>query len=142
MEHMLFSRLSLVLLLVVSGMFVCSLLIINAQMVEDPKIEISSPDPDQEVDAGILTIYGTSSDNALRPCHVSVVLNELWPYRNVTATGPEGSSDYSKWKFTFDPYYTMIEEGQNEIAAKIVCTQNDDTNSTAINKLYVTAQKA
>ena len=141
MEHMLFSGSSLVLLLIVSGMFVCSLIIINAQMMEDPKIEISSPKSDQEVEAGSLTIYGTSSDNALRPCHVSVVLNEVWPYRNVTATGPEGNDDYSKWKFTFDPYYKMIEEGQNEIAAKIVCVQNDDTNSTAINKLYVTAQK-
>jgi hypothetical protein len=142
MEHMLFSGPSLVVLIIVSGMFVCSLLIINAQMMEDPKITISFPDPDQEVEAGILTVYGTSSDNALRPCQVSVLLNEVWPYQNVTATGPEGNDDYSKWTFALDPYYTMIKEGQNEIAAKIVCILNDDTNSTAINKLNVTTQKA
>ena len=142
MEHMLFSRPSLVLLLIVSAMFVCSLLVINAQMMEDPKVTISFPDPNQEVEAGALTIFGSSSDNALRPCQVSVLLNEVWPYQNVTPTGPEGNSDYSKWKFTFDPYYTMIEEGQNEIAAKIVCIQNDDTNSSAFHKLGVTTQKA
>lgn len=142
MVYMLFGGPSLALLLIVGGMFVCSLLIINAQMMEDPKVTISFPDPDQEVEAGTLAIYGTSSDNALRPCHVSVILNEVRPYQNVTATGPEGNSDYSKWKFTFDPYYTMIEEGQNEIAAKIVCIQNDDTNSTAFHKLNVKSQKA
>ena len=110
--------------------------------IEKPEINITFPDPDQQVPIGRLAIYGTSSDNASNTCQVSALLNLQRPYQNVTASGPQGIHDYSKWKFTFDPYYTMIEEGQNEIAAKIVCIQNDDTNSSAFHKLSVTTQKA
>jgi hypothetical protein len=137
--YMSFSRPSMLLLIIVFGMFISSLLIINAQMIEEPHVNISYPDPGQKVKAGSLTIYGTSSDNALRPCYVSALLNDERPYQNVTANGPEGADDYSKWTFTFDPYYALIEEGQNEMVSKIVCLQNDDTNSTAFNKLEVTS---
>ena len=125
---------SVALLIIVFGMFISSLLIINAQMIEKPVVTITFPDPNQKVKPGTLTVYGTSSDNAL--------LNEERPYQNVTATGPEGKDDYSKWTFTFDPYYTIIEAGQNEIVSRISCTQDDGTNSTSFNKINVTAPQA
>jgi hypothetical protein len=133
---------SLALLIIVFGMFISSLLIINAQMIEKPVVTVTFPDPNQKVKPGTLTIYGTSSDNALRPCYVTALLNEERPYQNVTATGPEGKDDYSKWTFTFDPYYTLIEPGQNEIVSRISCTQADGTNSTSFNKINVTAAQA
>jgi hypothetical protein len=133
---------SLALLIIVFGMFISSLLIINAQMIEKPVVTVTFPDPNQKVKTGTLTIYGTSSDNALRPCFVTALLNEERPYQNVTATGPEGKDDYSKWTFTFDPYYTLIEPGQNEIVSRISCTQADGTNSTSFNKINVTAAQA
>ena len=40
------------------------------------------------------------------------------PYRPVTASGPSGSGDYSKWSFTLAPNYTAVKAGQNKITAK------------------------
>jgi hypothetical protein len=85
-----------------------------------------------------LKIYGISSDSYSTPCQVFVLINDERPYQNATATGPEGEDDYSKWTFTFDPYYSLIRDGSNEIVSKIVCQYNDGTNATAYNKIYVT----
>ena len=58
------------------------------------------------------------------------------PYQNMTASGPQGIHDYSKWKFTFDPYYGNIREGDNEIVTKIICV-NGNNNATSYDRLYV-----
>jgi hypothetical protein len=83
-------------------------------------------------------MYGTSSDNATTRCIVSALLNDERPYQNVTATGPTSNDDYSKWTFTFDPYYTLIKQGSNELVARIICEDDGGTNSTAFNKMNVT----
>jgi len=104
--------------------------------VEKPEINITFPDHDQQVPIGKLAIYGTSSDNANTTCQVSALLNLKRPYQNVTASGPQGIHDYSKWKFTFDPYYGIIREGDNEIVTRIVCV-NGNNNATSYDRLYL-----
>lgn len=104
----------------------------------EPEVVITYPDENQTLPTGTLAIFGTSSDNAKTRCTVSALLNDERPYQNVTASGPASGDDYSKWTFTFDPYYTLIKEGQNEIVSKIVCDNDGGTNSTAFNKLNVT----
>ena len=99
---------------------------------------ITYPDENQTLPTGTLAIFGTSSDNAKTRCTVSALLNDERPYQNVTASGPASGDDYSKWTFTFDPYYTLIKEGQNEIVSKIVCENNGGANSTAFNNVNVT----
>jgi hypothetical protein len=116
-----------------SGLFY----IIYAQTaIEKPEINITFPDPDQQVPIGKLAIYGTSSDNASTKCQVSALLNLQRPYQNVTASGPQGIHDYSKWKFTFDPYYGIIREGDNEIVTRIVCVKGNN-NATSYDRLYL-----
>jgi hypothetical protein len=47
-----------------------------------------------------LVISGTSAGNtnvASINCQVSVNVNGIKPYQRATATGPNGSDDYSKW---------------------------------------------
>jgi hypothetical protein len=103
-----------------------------------PEVTITYPDANQTIPTGTLAMFGTSSDNATGRCLVSALLNDERPYQNVTATGPASKDDYSKWTFTFDPYYTLVKPGQNEIVAKIVCLNDGDSNSTAFNKMNVT----
>jgi hypothetical protein len=103
-----------------------------------PEVTITYPDANQTLPTGTLAMFGTSSDNATARCLVSALLNDERPYQNVTATGPASKDDYSKWTFTFDPYYTLVKPGQNEIVAKIVCLNDGDSNSTAFNKMNVT----
>ncbi len=93
-------------------------LFVDAQKDQKPQVKITYPETDQHIPSGRLTIYGTSSDSHLTFCQVFVLLNDEKPYQNATATGREGKDDYSKWTFTFDPYYSLIREGTNELVSK------------------------
>src|SRR5215210_194988 len=118
---------------------------IHAQMVERLKVTITYPDVKEEVPVGNLTIYGTSSDDAVRSCHILILLNDDKPYQSALATGPEGKDDYSRWTFTFDPYSSLIKQGENEIVSKIVCIQqgvaNSNNLSASYNKINVTGSR-
>jgi hypothetical protein len=94
----------------------------------------------QNIPSGKLKMYGISSDNHATVCQVHALLNDQKPYQNTTATGPEGKDDYSKWTYTFDPYYSLVRNGTNQLVSKIVCHYNDGTNSTAYNKINVTGR--
>jgi hypothetical protein len=112
-------------------------LLVNAQ-VQKPEVKITSPDMQQTIPSGQLKMYGISSDNNATLCQVHVLLNDQKPYQNATATGPEGEDDYSKWTYTFDPYYSLVRNGTNQLVSKIVCHYNEGTNATAYNKINVT----
>lgn len=84
-------------------------------------VRITSPNRDQQVPIGILTISGISKDNATSDCHVNVIVNHVKPYQNTSAAGPSGPNDYSNWTFSLTPRYTTIKQGQNEITAKFFC---------------------
>ena len=73
-----------------------------------------------------LIISGTSIDNATSDCQVSVIINNVRPYQNATAIGPNGNNDYSKWNFKLTSHYTMIKEGINKITAKFLCNGNPE----------------
>jgi hypothetical protein len=141
--------LALILLILFVGVISLSLSphtsVLRAQMIERPKVTITNPDADQEVPVGNLTIYGTSSDDALRSCKILILLNDDKPYQDASARGPEGRDDYSKWTFTFDLYSSLIKHGQNEIVSKIVCIQQGVTNSNnpsvSHNKINVTGSR-
>lgn len=141
-------RVSIVLMLIFGSIFLLSTLSPSSMFLlseaqtsppsTEPEVVITYPDENQTLPTGTLAIFGTSSDNAETRCTVSALLNDERPYQNVTASGPATGDDYSKWTFTFDPYYTLIKEGPNEIVSKIVCENDGGTNSTAFNKLNVT----
>jgi hypothetical protein len=116
------------------------ILFVDAQKDQKSQVKITYPEADQHIPSGKLTIYGTSSDSHLTLCQVFVLLNDERPYQNATATGREGKDDYSKWTFTFDPYYSLIREGANELVSKVTCHYNDGTNSSSYNKISVTGE--
>jgi hypothetical protein len=93
-----------------------------------PTIQITSPQDDQQVPPGELTIQGISSDNEEAECQVFADVNDITPMRNVTAVGSSGQdNDFSKWTFTYTQNYQLIKPGENELTAKITCL--DDENS-------------
>src|SRR5919198_1176362 len=95
-------------------------------------VKITSPTASQSVPigAGELKISGTSTINNNNPsssignCYVSVIVNNIKPYQNATAAGPNGINDYSKWIYTLSPQYTIIKEGENKITGKLSCLNN------------------
>jgi len=68
-----------------------------------------------------LIISGQSSDNNLKNCSVSVIVNNVKPYQNAVAKGAGGPTDFSEWEFVLHNNYTQIIEGENKITSKLLC---------------------
>jgi hypothetical protein len=80
------------------------------------------------VPVGELTIHGTASYNAtISDCTVYADWNDLQPMQKVLPAGPNYTdfgrkdNDYSKWIFTYTDKYHLINEGANELTAKLSC---------------------
>jgi hypothetical protein len=79
----------------------------------------------QQVPTGTtLKISGTSRDNTTFDCHVNVIVNDVKPYQNASATGTNGPNDYSNWTFNLTSKYTLVKDGENKITAKFSCNPN------------------
>lgn len=98
-------------------------------------VKITSPATGQEVSVinnnssnnnnNNLTISGTSTDDALTDCQVSVIVNNVKPYQSTVANSSGEKDDYSRWTFLLDSSYASINEGpNNKITAKILCPPN------------------
>ena len=87
---------------------------------QQPNVKITSVNNGENVPVGKLTISGTSSGTPGTNCHVYADWSDKSPYQLVKATGPGGSKDYSKWKFTYTSKYHLITEGKtNNLTGKI-----------------------
>lgn len=72
-----------------------------------------------------VSISGTSSDDNVNTCRISVQLNDrLLLNQRVMATGPGGFGDYSQWSFTASPGMEYLREGRNAVTVKISCPGN------------------
>ena len=92
-----------------------------------PTIQITSPQDGQQVPPGELAIQGISSDDEETDCQVYADVNDITPMRNVTASGPsEEDNDFSQWTFTYTQDYQLIKQGENELTAKITCSDDGE----------------
>jgi len=103
-------------------------------------VKITSPVKGQNVPVGNILISGVSSSNSTNHCIVSVIINGIRPYQQVTSTGINGPIDYSKWTFIANPEYTTIKEGMNKITAKYSCLP--EVNFTKFYSVNVTGVAA
>ncbi|HJY11046.1 MAG TPA: hypothetical protein VJ250_08845 [Nitrososphaeraceae archaeon] len=86
-------------------------------------IKIVKPITTENVSAGEeLIISGLSSDNTLKNCSVSVIVNDVRPYQIAVAKGTGGTTDFSQWEFVLRTNYAQIIEGENKITSKLLCT--------------------
>ncbi|HZD83130.1 MAG TPA: hypothetical protein VE076_09655 [Nitrososphaeraceae archaeon] len=105
------------------------------KMAKSLGLKIISPTHNQTVPVGSgFKILGSSIATDVQNCYVSIIVNNIKPYQNATASGPIGINDYSKWNFTLLPdKYNPIKEGQNKITSKLSCLNgNNNTNSNSI----------
>jgi hypothetical protein len=85
-------------------------------------IKIVKPITTQNVSTGKeLVISGLSSDNTLKNCSVSVIVNDVRPYQIAIARGTGGTNDFSQWEFVLGANYTQIIGGENKITSKLLC---------------------
>ena len=92
--------------------------------ISQETIKIVNPITTQNVSTGQeLSISGLSSDNSLKNCSVSLIVNDVRPYQNADASGTGGIDDFSQWKFVLRTSYTQIIDGENKITAKLLCSK-------------------
>jgi hypothetical protein len=97
-----------------------------------PKIEITSHRnggylyPSSE-----LTIKGTSSDTDKTNCTIYTSINNVQPFQNASADGPQGKNDLSIWDSTFFNVADLIKLGKNEITSFIVCFDANNNTPTS-----------
>ena len=126
-------------LLILFGIFVISSIMLNPVLAQIPTmtgvgVKINTPSDSVSVPVGDLTINGASSDNNATNCQVYADWNDLKPMQIVTANGPKGDADYSKWSYTYNGDYHGIVEGSNELTSKITCY--DQAQKLATSKSY------
>ena len=107
------------------------------QITKELGVKIVFPVHDQRVPVGQLVVIGTSTDNETSDCHVYTDWNDIKPFQNVLAAGPFRPDDYSTWTFSYTEHYHLIEEGANELTAKLFCTF-DRMNFTKFYTINVT----
>ena len=135
-------------LLIFFGIFVISSIMLNSVLAQIPTmtgvgVKINTPTNSVSVPVGDLTIYGASSDNNSTNCQVYADWNDLKPMQIVTANGPKGDADYSKWSYTYNGDYHDIVEGPNELTSKITCyDQVQKATSSKSYSINVTGTKA
>ncbi|CAN5577708.1 hypothetical protein BH18THE1_BH18THE1_02140 [soil metagenome] len=129
------------------GIFMISGVVSNTALAQIPSatgigVKIDTPVDSTNLPAGDLTISGTSSDDDTTNCQVYADWNDLKPMQNVSANGPKGISDFSKWSFTYTSNYHNIVEGQNELTSKITCYDSGPTASSKSYSINVTGTHA
>src|ERR1041384_4058626 len=125
-------------ILLLFGIFMIPGVVCNTAVAQIPSatgvaVKIDTPVDSTNLPSGDLTIHGTSSDDDTTNCQVYADWNDLKPMQNVSANGPKGISDFSKWSFTYTGNYHNIVEGQNELTSKITCF---DSGQNATSKSY------
>ena len=134
-------------ILLLFGIFMVSGVVCNNAFAQIPSaiglaVKIDTPVDSTNLPAGDLTIYGTSSDDDTTNCQVYADWNDLKPMQNVSANGPKGISDFSKWSFTYSSNYHNIVEGQNELTSKITCYDSGQNASSKSYSINVTGTQA
>jgi hypothetical protein len=129
------------------GIFLASYVLWNPVLAQLPSatgigVIINTPADSANLPTGDLTIYGTSSDSNTTNCQVFADWNDLKPMQSVTANGPKGTSDYSKWSFTYTGSYHGIVEGPNELTSKITCFEQGQNASSKSYSINVTGSGA
>src|SRR5438874_12883413 len=76
-------------------------------------VKITSPTKGQRIPVGNIVISGISSSNTTNHCTVSIIINGVKPYQQVTPTGSKTPNDYSNW--TFPTSNNAIKESANKI---------------------------
>jgi hypothetical protein len=91
--------------------------------LSQPDIEIVYPNSNQAANTeSDLEISGISNYDPHNTCHVSVIINDVKPYRKTIPTSGDMRTDYSTWKYVIESDSSnTIKQGDNKITARLLC---------------------
>jgi hypothetical protein len=85
-------------------------------------IEIAYPISDQtsSIDSD-LEISGISNYDPTSVCTVSVIVNDVKPYKKTIPTGGNKTTEFFTWKYVIESDCNSIRQGDNKITARLLC---------------------
>lgn len=85
-------------------------------------IEIAYPISDQtsSIDSD-LEISGISNYDPTSVCTVSVIVNDVKPYKKTIPTGGNKTTEFFTWKYVIESDSNSIRQGDNKITARLLC---------------------
>lgn len=88
-----------------------------------PDIEIVYPNSEQTANTeNDLEISGISNYDPRNTCQVSVIINDVKPYRRTIPTAGDMKTDYSTWKYVIESdSINTIKQGDNMITTRLLC---------------------
>lgn len=91
--------------------------------LSQPDIEIVYPNSNQAANTeSDLEISGISNYDPRNTCQVSIIINDVKPYRKTVPTAGDMKSDYSTWKYVIESdSNNTIRQGDNKITARLLC---------------------
>ena len=99
----------------------------DSEASDELDVAITSPEDGATIDAGTLTVSGTSTDTPNTDCQVYANWNEQ-PSQVVT---PQSQGDYSTWTFTDTSAYNLIIPGEtNELTVEISCGSSEGSDGS------------
>ena len=119
---------------------ISSIVNIYKQVNQKDNVRITSHNANQQVQVGVLTISGNSTDDSVTDCRVYAYWNNKMPPQSVLANGTGGKGDYSQWTFTYPSNYSLIKLGNtNNLTAQLSCLTDKGiiTNNFTINIIGV-----
>ncbi|MGE5661788.1 MAG: hypothetical protein ACM3X1_06020 [Ignavibacteriales bacterium] len=122
-----------------SYMYTSSL--VSSLSSSSPDIEIVFPNSDQTANTECdLEISGISNYDPRNTCHVSVIINDVKPYRKTIPTGGDMKSDYSTWKYVIASDSNTIRQGDNKITARLLCAGENGEDTRKWDSVAVIGQ--
>jgi hypothetical protein len=101
-----------------------------------PEVKITSPkNGDSIYLSSELTIEGTSSDTGNTNCTILSSINNIQPFQNASAIGPQEEQDFSNWNSTFLNATNLLRPGKNTITSLIVCLDTKNNTPTSSSHL-------
>lgn len=101
-----------------------------------PEVKITSPkNGDSIYLSSELTIKGTSSDTGNTNCTIFSSINNIQPFQNASAIGPQEEQDFSNWNSTFLNATNLLRPGKNTITSLIVCLDTKNNTPTSSSHL-------
>jgi hypothetical protein len=85
-------------------------------------IEIIYPSNDQTANTDSdLEISGNSNYDPSSICQVSVIINDVKPYKKTIPTGGNMKSAYFTWRYVIESDSDTIRQGANKVTARLLC---------------------
>jgi hypothetical protein len=87
-------------------------------------------------------ISGISNYDPSNVCSVSVIVNDIKPYKKTIPTGGNKTSEYFTWKYVIEPDSNPIRLGNNKVTARLLCAGESGEDIRKWDSIAVTGQSA